>query len=301
MNLNIKKPNFFIIGAAKAGTTSLFDILGQHPQVYFPFDKEPGYFNDDEYYSRGDEWYIRTFFKKAEGQPLRGEATSHYLYYGKKVAPRINNFSQPNPPKFIAIFRDPARLVYSFYWNSVREGKESLPFKDALLTEQDRMNELQPELERRGRMLYAYSRVGSYADQLLRYLAFFPKERFLFFLTDDLTDFPTLVTRLQIFLDLEDHSANMKPAKSNVSALPKSRKLHQWLRNRSLLKELFKPFIPVSIRYKLKMSTLEMNLRQFNPLEMDAETVNSIREHYREQTNQLQDIIQRDLSKWLPV
>jgi hypothetical protein len=300
MNLRIKKPNFFIIGAAKAGTTSLFDILGQHPHVYFPFDKEPAYFNDDDYYSRGDEWYLRTFFKQAKTQPLRGEATPHYLFYGTKVAPRIYNFSQPDTPKFIAIFRDPAKLVNSFYWNSVREGKEVLPLKDALHNEQDRMNELRGELERRGRMLYAYSQIGAYAQQVLRYLAVFPRERFMYLLTDDLADFPALVTRLQMFLELEDHSANMKPAKSNVSALPKSRKLHQWLRNRSLMKELFKPFFPISIRYKLKMSTLEKNLRNFTPPEMDAETANSIREHYKEDTKQLQDIIQRDLSKWLP-
>ena len=300
MNPSNKKPDFFIIGAAKAGTTSLYDILSQHTQVYFPFDKEPAYFCDDEYFSRGDEWYLKTFFEKAREQQICGEATSRYLYFAEKVAPRINYYSQPELPKFIAIFRDPAKLVYSFYWNSVREGHETLSFTEALVAERDRMVKLQAQLERRGQILYAYSRVGLYAQQVLRYLAMFPKDRFLFLLTDDLMDFPTLVSRLQIFLGLEDLSTFIKPVKSNVSALPESSKLQKWLRNRSLLKEFLKPFIPLSIRYKFKMATLEMNLREFTPPEIDEEIANSIREHYREETKQLQDIIQRDLSSWLP-
>jgi hypothetical protein len=300
MNLINKDPNFFIIGAAKAGTTSLYDILYQHPQVYLSFDKEPAYFCDDDYFARGDEWYRKTFFEKAKEQPVRGEATSRYLYFANKVAPRILKFSQSGKPKFIAIFRDPAKLVYSFYWNSVREGVEPLSFKDALQAEQDRMSRQRTKLEYNGQILYAYSRIGLYAQQVAQYLALFPKEQFLFLLTDDLKDFPSLLTNLQTFLGVKDYSSSIKPIKSNNSALPKSDWLHQWLRNRSTLKDIIKPFIPFGIRHRLKMSTLEMNLKEFTPPEMDAEIANSLRKHYSEETLRLQDIIQRDLSKWLP-
>jgi len=296
-----KAPNFFIIGAAKAGTTSLYDILYQHPQVYLPFDKEPSFFSDDTYFSRGHEWYIKTYFKKAYNYPLRGEATSRYLYFGKKVAPRIYGFSQPEFPKFIVIFRDPAKLVYSYYWNSVREGRESLPFKAALLAEQDRMTKLKIQMESNGQMSYAYSRIGSYASQIMQYLKLFPIDRFLFLLTEDLMDFSSLVTNLQTFLGVKEYSVYIKPMKSNVSALPKSRKVHQLLRNRSVLKDIVKPFVPYPIRHKLKISALEINLRRFTPPELDAEIANSIREHYSEETKRLQDIIQRDLTNWLPV
>jgi hypothetical protein len=301
MTLGNKKPDFFIIGAAKAGTTSLYDILCQHVQVYFPFEKEPAYFCDDEYFGRGDEWYLKTFFRKAREDQVRGEATSRYLYFADKTAQRIHDFSHPGLPKLIAIFRDPAKLVYSFYWNSVREGHENFTFEEALHAEEKRMVKLQTQLERRGQILYAYSRIGNYAQQIQRYLALFPSERFLFLLTDDLMDFPSLVGKLQIFLGLEDQSNFIKPVKSNVSALPKSSKLHHWLRNRSLVKEFLKPFLPGSIRYKIKIFTLEKNLRKFTPPEMDQETANCIRKHYCVETKQLQDIIQRDLSTWLPI
>jgi hypothetical protein len=279
----------------------LYDILCQHPQVYFPFVKEPAFFCDEEYYARGVGWYLETFFEDAREQPVRGEATSRYLYFANKTARRIYEFSKPGLPGFIALFRDPAKLVYSFYWNSIREGHESLSFEKALQSEPERMKEMQTWLENKGQILYAYSRIGNYSQQIMQYLALFPKDKFLFLLTEDLLDFPALITHLQVFLNINDHSSTIRPASSNNSALPRSRKLHNWLRNRSALKDIFKRFIPFSIRYKFKESALEMNLRGFSPPVLDAETANSIRKQYSDETKRLQDIIGRDLSKWLPV
>lgn len=294
-------PNFFIIGAAKAGTTSLYDMLNQHPQVYFPFVKEPAYFCDDEYYAKGNDWYLNNFFRQVEKQPARGEATSRYLFFGNKVAPRIYTFPQVQTPKFISIFRDPAKLVYSFYWNSIREGHETLAFSDALQAEAGRMLSMQNQLENRGQILFAYSRIAQYARQISHFLEIFPRENFLFLLTEDLPNNPTLISSLQSFLGLDDYSKSIQPVNSNQVALPKNRNLHSWLRNRSWIKEIIKPLIPFSIRYKLKTSALEHNLQNFTPPEMDPEIANSLRVHYSEDTRRLQDIIQRDLSKWLPL
>jgi len=296
-----KKTNFFIIGAAKAGTTSLYDILNQHPQVYFSFDKEPAYFCDEDYFKRGEEWYLKTFFRDSQDQPVRGEATSRYLFFSEKVAPRIQSFTQPNSPKFIAIFRDPAQLVYSFYWHSVREGHETLSFPAALHAEPERMKQMKTQLENRGQILFAYSRVGAYASQITKYLAIFPKEKFLFLLTEDLSNFSALINNLQIFLALADHSSHIKYIKSNNSALPGNKTLHQWLRNRSVIKDILKLFIPFRIRYRIKMSAINTNLSGYTPPALDEEMANNIRKNYSEETKHLQDILQRDLSRWLPV
>jgi Sulfotransferase family len=72
-------PNLFIIGAAKAGTTALYDYLAQHPQVFLSPDKEPMYFSRDEYYARGPDWYEHLYFRGAENYPVRAEAPPHYL------------------------------------------------------------------------------------------------------------------------------------------------------------------------------------------------------------------------------
>jgi hypothetical protein len=300
MNLDSKKPNLFIIGAAKAGTTSLYELLDQHPQIYFPFSKEPAYFIEDDNYNRGDHWYLKTYFQKAKSQQIRAEATSRYLYYSEKVAPRIFRFANLEQPKFIVIFRDPAKLVYSFYWNSVREGHEPLQFTEALDAEPERMRKLEVVQAKKGQILFAYSKIGLYAQQISNFLDIFPKENFLFLLTEDLMDFSSLVSTLQKFLCLQDGADYFKPRTSNTSAMPKNRKLHQWLRGPSLIKDFIKPLMPYSLRYKLKNYSIERNLEKFNPPMMDIEIENSLRSHYSEETKRLQVLIQRDLTKWLP-
>ena len=149
-------------------------------------------------------------------------------------------------------------------------------------------------------MWFAYSQIASYARQVEHYLTLFPKEHFLFLLTDDLLEFPHLLNRLQTFLELDDRASSIEPVRSNAAALPRSRALHHWFRSRSWLKEVFKPFVPHQIRHKLKMAAMELNLEAITPPAMDAEIANSVRRQYSEETKRLQDLIQRDLSKWLP-
>lgn len=293
-----KFPNFFILGAAKAGTTSLFDALNQHPQVYFPLVKEPAFFCDDSYYARGLDWYAQTYYQASGGQPARGEATSRYLFWGEKVAARIHLMSPSNPPRFIIIFREPASLVHSFYWNSVREGQEDLELSQALEKEAERLAQRGAQLKAEGQILFAYSRIGLYAQQVKYYLDLFPRRQFLFLLTDDLKDFSALTKKMQNFLELDDYSADIKPVTSNSAALPHSASLHQWLRNRSRIKDVLKSFIPLNVRHRLKMSALEMNLKAFQYPALDPGIEARLRAQYRNEMFALESIIQRDLSAW---
>ncbi len=156
MNLFDILPNFLIIGAAKAGTTSLYDLLKQHPQIYLSFVKEPMFFSHDDNYRRGPEWYARAFFSGAQGCLERGEASPHYLYWSEKVAPRIKMVYGQMPVKYIVILRDPVERAYSWYWNMVKEGMEDLPFETAVDLEEERLQEHQSELQQAGGMLYGY-------------------------------------------------------------------------------------------------------------------------------------------------
>ena len=70
-------PNLFILGAAKAGTTTLFEQLRQLPYVYFPFSKEPLFFSQDALFEKGMSWYADTFYKEAKGFSVRGDASPH--------------------------------------------------------------------------------------------------------------------------------------------------------------------------------------------------------------------------------
>ena len=55
-------PNFMCIGASKSGTTSLYDILKQHSQIFIPYSKEPHFFDMPKVYSNGLEWYKNTYY-----------------------------------------------------------------------------------------------------------------------------------------------------------------------------------------------------------------------------------------------
>lgn len=290
-------PNFLIIGAAKAGTTTLYDVLRQHPQVYLPFVKEPAFFCDDEYYANGVDWYCRTFYAGADGSPARGDATPTYLYWGAKVVPRLERVYGERLPRIIAIFRDPVDLVYSFYWNSVREGRETLSLREALDVEQERLTRHEAFLEKRGRIVYSYSRIGLYATHLQPYLARFPESRRLFLRLEDLKDFDALVRRLEAFLEL-DHAEGLKPAESNPAALPRSRAVHRWLRERSRVKDAAKLVLPYPIRHRLKVRALEANLKRFDVPPLDADLAGRLRRHYAGEMRRLEDIIGRDLSRW---
>lgn len=290
-------PDFFIIGAAKAGTTTLFDLLRQHPDVYVPFAKEPAFFSDDDEYARGVDWYRRTYFEGAAAAHAAGEATSMYLAWGTKVVPRLLDLYGDTRPRIIAIFRDPVALTYSYYWHSVREGREPLTFRDALAAEPARLADTGDLLRRRGRIQYAYRGMARYATQLQPYLAHFPQERCLFLLTDDLRDETALMRRTEAFLGLAQ-APHIASVASNRAARPRYPRLRQWLRGPSALKDACKPFMPASMRHALKERMASALLEPFTPPPIEPDLAAGLRRHYADEMRQLERLISRDLSAW---
>ena len=132
-------PNFFIIGAAKCGTTSLYDYLTQHPCIHSSLTKEPRYF--DKYYYRGLNWYkthypsslkkwVATKIKKKPFVVV--DATPRYLDHPhtpdriKEIVPSA---------KFVVLLRNPIDRAYSHYWYCRRLCIESNQFEEALKRE----------------------------------------------------------------------------------------------------------------------------------------------------------------------
>jgi hypothetical protein len=124
-------PTFFIIGACKAGTTSIYHYLNQHPEINMAKHKEPGYFQDDKLYDNGLRWYLKTFYSEACNASERGEATASYLYR-ENVRSRIASDLPEQSYNFVVIVRDPVDRAYSQYWHEVRRGGESGSFYQAI-------------------------------------------------------------------------------------------------------------------------------------------------------------------------
>jgi hypothetical protein len=291
-------PNAFILGAAKAGTTTLYNQLKSHPAVFLSFDKEPRFFSHDRYYSRGFEWYLKTHFEGSSVYPIRGEATPHYLYWAEKVSPRLKAIEAGKRLKLIVILRNPIDRAYSWYWNMVMEDKEDLPFWDALQNESSRLNDHRQELEFAGSMQYGYLRGSCYASQIQHFLANFKKDQFHFILFEDLVkDQERVIEDLLSFLDIE-YCLPVEPRKSNPSRAPRSRLIQSAVRKQFPLKELIKPILPYRFRYRIKEWLLRINLASYEYPPMEERARSYLRERLAEEITALSAITGNDLEDW---
>lgn len=183
-----KTLDFIIIGAQKAGTTSLFKYMAPHPQIYMPPEKECPYFNDDERISRGWEWYVREFFDEAPEDTLWGKATPHYMG-DFRVPGRIKAHSPSI--KLIALLRNPIERAYSHYMMNVRRSREARSFEDAVLqllrdTALDEAREQPTETN-------SYLIKGEYGRLLALYYELFPADQILTVFTEELESLPEVV------------------------------------------------------------------------------------------------------------
>ncbi len=219
-------PNFFIVGTAKAGTTSLYHYLSQHPDIYMSPVKEPHYFSQVTpvpelgfvyaYKSVRDEASYRKLFRAAGSKKIVGEASTSYLW--DEQTPARIKASVPEA-KIIIMLREPAARAYSHYLNDVREGVERRPFLRALTEDYE-----QP---RKGwGISHLYVELGLYAGQVRRYLAAFAEENVLvLFFEEFCADTKPVLRRVWDFLNLAapPDSREEYYVTHNAYAAPRSR------------------------------------------------------------------------------
>jgi Sulfotransferase domain len=295
-------PNLFIIGAAKAGTTSLHDVLRQHPEIFMTEIKEPGFFSTESNYQRGLPWYQHTYFSRAQGFKQRGESSVNSLYWSSVAASRIQAAFEGREIKFIAIFRDPVARAYSYYWMHVYTGLETLPFEQALACEQERLASNWDMLQSSGRGHFGYYRGGCYATLLQPFLDLFPRRSFAFLLLEDLQgNFEYTMKSLAGFLEV-DPGFLFQPVQSNPAAEPLSRELSHFMHHPSgalhRLARVFTHRLPYPLRNRLRKGLNQANRRSRANPPMADETERQLRLRYVQEIEQLEGILERDLSAW---
>lgn len=298
LTVDPRLPNFFILGAAKAGTTSLYRYMQEHPEIYLSSVKEPQFFSHDEVYGKGMRYYLDVFFKGSERFSKRGEATPQYLYF-EKVAKRLAETLPDDCHRFIVIVRDPVKRAYSLYWNMVAEGLERLSFKEALLAENERSKDA--ELVRTGSVLYKYVDSGMYAKQIRRYLKYFKLEQFLFLLFEDLKSNPnSILPHVYHFLGVKPIAGTMKTKVCNPAGMPRLRSVHNFVRSPSWAKKQAGRFLPQRLKYRIAKNLIDLNKRPFDYPEIDVEVEEMLRRKFRNDVLELQRLIGRSLEDWLP-
>ena len=212
------RPHFLGIGTQKGGTTTLYQLLQPHPEVFLPSNKEVHYFT--KHYGLGEAWYLEHFQAAAPGQ-LRGEITPYYLFH--EAAPeRIRNL-RPDM-RLIALLRDPVERSLSQYFHSRRLGLEDLPLHEALAVEAERLAGSEAVIREPGgthasHQEHSYLARSRYELQLQRYFSLFGRSNVLVLRSEDLFEQPQASLKaLSEFLGISPFSADTVVPKANPGA-----------------------------------------------------------------------------------
>ena len=287
-------PDFFIIGAARAGTTSLYHYLNQHPDLFLPkIDKEPGYYCD--IWGITDSRQYCSLFTDAQQHQLCGEASTAYITC--PASPNLIFEANPDA-RIIILLRNPVERAYSLYNRMVNLGHETrFPFARALEAEPLRATRDPAKQYIKGYYYnYLYLDSGRYRIQLERYLSFFSRKNTFIILFDALKRAPIKTSALVYgFLGVDD-TFQPKTAIHNPAAFPRSIYLQFFLRRGfgDTIRRLKFPHAN-----EITQTLMKLNTGTRKPLPLNPETYNSLVEKYSEDIRATEDLINRDLSHWL--
>ena len=296
----MKIPNFFLIGAMRSGTTSLYNYLSQHPEIFMSEIKEPNYFACDDkdidgvnhpYTICNFKEYI-ALFTNVDQEKAIGEASHTYLY--SSLAPkRIFDFN--SEAKILVILRNPAERAFSHYLFLRRLGYETAEsFEKALELEEERVK------KRKG--FGHYIRRGFYFRQLKRWYDIFPKNQIKVCLYDDLQKDPlTLIQNIYKFLEVDPYFKPDISLKSHPSGIVRNKFLYSLYRYGQKKQKLIKKLLPSKIYLYLKKVGYYVLNKSIKKPQLRSETKKKLIEIYKEDILNLQGLIERDLSNWLKV
>lgn len=298
-------PNFLIIGAPKAGTSSLYNYLQQHPEIYMSPVKEPHFFafadRQFTFQGIGDRERLsdavtnladyERLFAGVTTEKAIGEASTTYL--GNPEAPQRVKHYLPQV-KLIAIVRNPADAAYASFLHLLRDGDESITdFSLALKAEKNRIAD-------NWESLWHYKTRNFYYSQFKRYFDLFDRQQIKIYLYEDFKSRNQEVVRdIYQFLEVEPNFIPDLSYRQNVSAMPQNLALNRLMSKPNLGKSTFNAIVPKQLRTQLKETIKSWNFNQFKKPEFNSELRSQLLQEYREDILKLQDLINCDLSLWL--
>jgi hypothetical protein len=293
-------PDFFIVGHHKSGTTALYEMLKQHPQIFMSELKEPRYFASDlrpffepsksGRHPQTFDDYLALFAAAGPGQRV-GEASPSYLrsYTAAEAIAAV----QP-AARIIAILREPASFVRSLHLQLVQEHVEAEQDLGKAFAHED--------IVRNGRRVLRYSDHVKYVEQLHRYDAVFPAQQVLVVIYDDFrADNEGTVRRVLRFLDV-DEDFPISVVEANPTIRVRS------MRADSVMRALYSGRGPISgaVKATLKAVTpralrgaptraMRRRVVYGEPKAPDADVVRELRSRFAGEVLALSEYLQRDL------
>ena len=180
--------NFLGVGAQKCGTTTLYHILKQHPDIFMAERKEIHFFDDSNNYSKGINWYKETYFKDTGHAKAIGEITPAYMFLEHIPEKILKDLGRDI--KFIFMLRNPVDRAYSNYKMELGRNNEHETFLKAIELESERIVESEST-----KKTYSYVQRGFYAKQIKKYLKYFPEENMMFVIFEEFIKEPTNISK----------------------------------------------------------------------------------------------------------
>lgn len=277
-------PNFIIFGTRKAGTTSLYHYLSQHPEIYMTPHKGTRYFlSESELIKQNNNSLVNTLeeysklFSDAKDKNAKaiGEASPSYMY--SKVACERIKESLPNV-KLIASLRNPIDITYSYYQMQMRRVKPKEQVKIDINN------------------VIRWSDPGLYFKYLRRYFEVFNNTQIKIVIFEEWIKQPySALMEIFQFLEVDEKFVPNLSIQYNTGGFAKNKVIAYILRNKDSLSVL-KPYVPEALKMQLN-KIISKNMKKLPPL--NSELRQYLQEYYREDVLSLQDMINKDLSIWL--
>jgi hypothetical protein len=300
-------PDFLIVGAAKAGTTSLYYYLSQHPDVFFPVLKEPRFFvcHGSAPLDTGrlpfqiaqrvdDIGEYQNLFVRARPTQLKGEASTDYLYAYESAIPQIHSIYRTSmrEPAIIMMLRYPPERAWSHYQMHCRDGKEDLDFFTAVSEETVRRR-----VAAGWPISFDYLGYGSYYRQVGEYLANFSRVFICTF--EDFVAQPQITTRRVLsFLGIDEEVRLETDKRYNSSGQPRGlmgKIISILMFRHNIIKSSLRTVLPVATRHFIKNY---ISGRIFEKTMMPSSIVEYLNAYYLEDIEALRGILGETLNSW---
>lgn len=298
--------NTFIAGAAKSGTTALYYLLNQHPEVCTPVVKEPNFFSNIGNSSDpvkpgsgpGDDSTVWTdtlnsyhnLYKPAQKHTVKLDASVSYLY-STTAASHIAEYDPEST--IIIIIRDPVERAFSHYKHLLRDGRETVSFSEALEREQERIRE-------GWEFSWHLTGMGRYHDQIQRYFDYFESEQIRIFLFEDIKeDIAEVMHDITNFMGLGTYDYDFEQQERNASGVARS-----WILSRTVnwilgYKATINKIIPPIVTHRALQLFRSVNIRKSDldiPVKLRAE----LYALFETDIHKTEQLIGRNLDAWRP-
>lgn len=297
--------NIFIVGAAKAGTTALYYLLNQHPEICFPVVKEPNFFSN----LNGEQEVVKPgtgpgdssttwtdsldayhkLYRCSKDHHYRLDASVSYLY-STRAACHISRYSPG--ARIVIVLRNPVDRAWSHYKHLVRDGRESLSFEEALNREEERIKE-------GWEFSWHLKQMGLYSRQIQRYFDHFGRSQVRVFLFDDLkANIKDIIKITEEFLQLPEFSYNFQQNRHNISGVSRSKTLSGLVNRVVRYKSTINKVVPPMATHWLMQLFRSVNTKEA-ALTLREETRKELISFFKDDIKKTEQLINRDLSTWL--